>query len=225
MFATTADELMVVLRDELNDVAEPYLWSDALLYAHVTEAADTWAKRTHALYKIVVIAYLAEQVSINLPAYVLDIREARIVGGHTLHPVNANSASGGATDDYGFRAYRASPFDEAPGRSACFLRDFDRKAIRLLPRPAEAGSVELQCTVTLAAALEAGSPLPSTDAEDLRLLLHGAKAQAFRKQDAETEDLVRARDHAREFENGLLAREQRLRNYRRTPGVVRMEGW
>lgn len=224
MFAQTADELLAAFRDDVNDAAQPYLWSDPTVYRYMTVACDRLATKTKELYKLITLNYTAGATSLTLPQYVLEIREARIVGGDALHQRNANEMTGASTDDYGHRTYANVAFDQV-GRPASFVRDYDKAAIRLVPKPDADGAVELQCTVTVASPMEPGADLPFTSAEDQLLLLEGMKALAYRKHDAETEDLVRARAHEEAFERGLHEREWRLHNYRRNAGVVRMDGW
>lgn len=225
MFAATADELLTAWRDDVDDVVAPYLWSNAAAYRYMTAVCDMVATRTRQLFKQVNLNFAAGATSVSLPNYVLEIREAQLVGGPVLRPLNLNRTVGGIADDYGYSAGTMSAFDQPEGTPRFYVRDADIQALRLVPRPAEAGDLQLHCLVTIAEPMANGVPLPFSTSEDLLLVLEGMKALAYRKQDAEAEDLVRANAHARIFEAGLTEREWRVQNHRRAPGVVRTQGW
>ena len=78
------------------------------------------------------------------------------------------------------------------------------------------------CTVSIRVPLGEGLPLPFLETVDQLLLLHFMKSLAYRKHDAETEDLVRARDHEQHWIAGVQDRKSELNNYRRKPTVIRM---
>lgn len=222
MFATTSDELLRFFRAEVNDAVEPYLWEDFEAYGYMTEGFDALLKQGNVQFKVLSLPFTAGVATVSLPARVLHIRQAHI-DGKPVNPANANSQGFERADDYGQIASSPSALFDSSGTPEHYVRDYEAKALRLVPIPDAAGTLELQCTVGLTFAMEEGVPLPSTDAEDLRLVLHYMKSLAYQKQDAETEDLVRAKYHAGNFVVGVTEREQRLRNYRRTPGTVRMD--
>ena len=222
MFATTAEELVVAFRAEVNDQAEPYLWADSEVYGYMTEGFDALLKRADVKYQVLSLPFAAGAASIPMPARALHIRAAHI-NGAALYPLSAADAAV-PRDDYGLRGHTTLHSGDT-GSPAAYVRDYDAKALRLLPRPAEAGVLELQCTVNIGEPMEAGADLPTADAEDLRLVLHYMKSLAYQKHDAETEDLARARFYEDRFAAGVRDRESRLRNFRRPPGVVRMENW
>jgi hypothetical protein len=227
MLATTADELLQVFREEVNDTVEPYLWSDFLGYIYMTEGIDALANEAHPFYKVVRLAYTAGQPVVSLPRSILQIRSMRDVDSkRAVFPHNSNEMNIGAVDDYGVRGLGgAAMFDGTSGAVCAYVRDYDKKAIHLVPAPAGDGTLELQCTVTTAVPMDAGVPLPCTEAIDQRLVLSYMKWRAYSKHDAETEDLVRAKQNETAFRIGVMDREVQLRKHRRVPGVVRMEGW
>ena len=229
MLAFSTDELVTRWRSEVvdkitdvNGSDEDCLWSDYDAYGYLTEAVDAVAKLTDGLYKVVRLPFLAGDQMVRLPSYVLDIREARLV--NTNRPVdqaNANDTNYGWVLDYGMKWLGASALHEGSGEPTHFIRDFEAKALRLVPHPLVADTLEIQCTITTATFMEAGVPLPFTDIEDQRLLLHKMKALAYLKQDAETEDLARAKLFAALFEQGAMDRKSALQRMRRKPSVMR----
>ena len=230
MLAFSTDELMRVFRDEVDDVITDQngsdfgcLWKNREVYGYMTEACDAVMSRTDTKYSTIRLPFVADQKTVRLPSYVLDIRSARYVERNTdLEHLNANDTGFGYGDDYGLPRGRSVGLFGESGPPRAFVRDYDTKALRLVPTPNTLGTIELQCTVTISVPFEEGMPLPLLDVKDQRLVLHYMKSIAYRKQDAETEDLTRAREFSALYENGVEDRKVRLRNNRRSPGVVRM---
>jgi hypothetical protein len=233
MLATTADELLAVFRDDVDDAStysadndDVCLWKDREIYRYMTAACDMLAKDTEALTKIVRLAYTEGVSIVTLPRYVLKIREAHDVTNNCgLDQLNANEAAGGDSSDYGRISTFNPLFDTATGHVRHFIRDYEKKNLRLVPIPNADGVLEIQCTVTLQAPMVSGMPLPFEDTEDQLLLLEFMKYLAYRKQDVETEDLTRSAKAKKAYDDGVEERKTQLRTYRRTPGVVRMETW
>ena len=230
MLAQTTDELVTRFRSEVVDKITDVdgsdadcLWSDYDIYGYLTEAVDAVAKLTDGLYKTISLPFQAGDQMVSCPKYVLDIREARLVNSNQpVEQINANSVNYGWVRDYGLRWIGSSALHEGSGEPSCFVRDFEQKALRLVPHPLVGDTLEIQCTITTSIPMEAGMPLPFGDTEDQRLLLHKMKALAYLKQDAETEDLKRATLFAGLFEQGYMDRKSALQRYRRTPPVMRM---
>lgn len=224
MFATTSDELLRHFRAEVSDATEPYLWEDWEVYGYMTEAFDALLKEANVVEKVLVLNGAAGDSQLRLPKSVTHIRSARFA--YAAQPDNSTLLAAGSHTHGSARCTTTDDAVTAPphGAPTAYIRDYDRSALRLNAAPQEPYTLELQCVTTLSLPMVAGLQLPSTDAEDLRLALHYMKWQAYQKHDAETEDLVRANSHAQQFRLGAQERESRLRNYRRPPGVVRMEG-
>lgn len=222
MLAETADDLLLLLRDELDDTVAPYLWSDRNLFAYLTEASDKLAEDTDGLYALVTVPVIAGTAVVPLPKHVLKIRSARLLStGRAIFGSNTNA---GTTigDDYG-RITASELFDSNAGTPRTYVGDYDPGAIRLVPIPDANDELELQCTVKLEFPVESGDDVPFQDTGDQRLLIHHMKASAYNKHDAETYDPQRSGMYARIYAAGAEERKTKLRNYRRPPGTVRME--
>lgn len=224
MLASTADQLLALFREEVSDSSAPYLWSDSLAYTYMTEGCDALANDAQVLPKVMTLAYTAGVATVGLPRSLLEIRFLRDVAANRfLTQGNANEQDLGSMDDYGVKRVGPSAMFDSSGQPVTFVRDYERRALRLVPIPNADGTLELEGTFTLSVPLAAGMPLPVTEARDQRLVLHYMKWRAYSKHDAETEDLVRARTNEDAFRRGVIERESQLRSYRRKPGVVRME--
>ena len=227
MLAETAGDLATIVRSDLDDKKSSSsdvdcLWKDDDLYRYMTSIADKLAKKTASLYRTIELDVIADEPLVELPAYVQEIRSVKLVdGGRSLDQRNANETFDGITTDYGrISATFADAFDTT-GEPDCFVRDYDEGALRLVPIPTDDDTLEIQCTVTIEALFESDTVLPFTDAEEQELLLTVMKWKAYEKNDAETEDLVRADRFKKQFEDGLKEYGVALRNKRRAPGLVR----
>lgn len=225
MFAQTASDLLRFFRAEVADAVAPYLWEDWEVYGYMTEGFDALLSDTESKYTVLTLAFTANNPLISLPKSVLNIRVAHIVGGDEVLPASATVRTTTRADDYGIPTTGTLSMFTDVGTPCYYIRDYNRGALRLVPTPNVDGQLELQCSSTVSVPMVDGAALPTINTKDLRLVLHYMKSLAYRKQDAETNDLVRARDHEAQYNVGALDRQQRLLNQRRPPGVVRMEGW
>lgn len=230
MLAAFTDQLATRFRSDVDDAITDQggsdygcLWKDDDVYSYMTEACAFVASRTSSLYRTIPLPVVAGERVLHLPHYVREIRSARLVMRNTpVLQANANTQAFGPKDDYGLRISGTAEMFAGEGRPTNFVRDYDTRQLRLVPQPVEDDTLEVQCTVTIALPLEAGMPLPLTDIEDQVLVLHYMKMRAYRKHDAETEDLTRASTYERLFETGVKDRASQLLNNRRSPGQVRM---
>lgn len=231
MLANTSDDLDTIFRSLVDDVMlgdpptdDDRLWKETDVYNYMTEAVDTVARRTLGLFKTIEIPVVANTQLYSLPAYVLDIRYARLLtAARMLHEHNVNDYSGFKDDDYGQSLMGSDAIFTTTGTPTQFMRDYDARGIRLIPIPTDADTLELQCCVTLQAPISAGMPLPFSEAVDERLLLLKMQELAYGKHDADTYNAQLAQQFGAEFEAKVVDRASEWRRIRRKPGVVRME--
>lgn len=229
MIADDADGLVAAFRFEVADAVPDAssgeygrLWKDVEIYGYLTEACDKLARDLGGLFEVSRIGFAAGDLTVPLPAHVLKIRSARLVTANTPVVVgNANGPRNTIYRDYGI--VMPSTMFNTTGRPIEIVRDYDVGLLRFVPTPIAADTLELQCTITISEPLTAGDDLPFSEAIDQRLLLEYMKSRAYRKQDAETEDLTRANNAQSLYDAGVVKRESELRKYRRSAGVVRAE--
>lgn len=200
------------------------LWSNEDVYNYMGDAADAVATVVGTLYKTLLLPFNAGDATVRCPRYVLEIRDARLVNANqAVVQTNTNDPNLGWRDDYGLIRSAGNGLFNEQGRPQAFVRDYDRQALRFSPTPTEADTLQLQCTTTPTLEMDVDIPLPFSDRKDQQLMLMHMKAQAYRKHDAETEDLVRAKEWGQQFEYHSRLRESQLRSNRRAPGQIRME--
>lgn len=229
MIAETCQELLVLFRQDVHDygsyaVAQDdsdKLWKDAEILGYMTESCDALARATYGLREIARIGYLAGAETVELPAHILDIISARLVTNNSRVLASNADGAGAPVNDYGVVHERRDLF-VGTGTPCEYVRDYDVGMLRLVPIPVVADTLELSCYVTIENPLEAEDDVPFTDAVDLRLILEHMKFIAYRKQDAETEDLVRSKSAKAFYDEGSMERRYEIQRQRRVPGVMRM---
>jgi hypothetical protein len=231
MLAQTADGLNAIFRQEVDDILlgtppsdADRLWKDVEVYNYMTEACDAVARDTLGLFKTMQITLVPNQQVYKLQPGVLDIRSARtLTFGNMLTEHNVDDYAGVKIWDYGQPLIGSTGVFSAVGVPVQYMRDYDNRAIRLIPIPAAADTLELQCVVTPMLQMAAGMPVPFTDTVDQRLLLLKMKALGYAKHDADTFDAQRSQAFAQEYEARARERQVERRRVRRAPGAVRME--
>ena len=232
MLASTTDELAVLFRQDVDDPLEGVdaahpdsenLWSNANIYRYMTEACDATARKTKVLNKVATWAFAAGDEVVPLPRHVLHVQSVRLASNNReLSPRNINEMPDiGLVRDYGLQPSGFSPVFNASGNPRVFIRDYDNRALRLVPTPAAADSIIVQCWITIAVPMTAGMMLPFMEVPDQALLLTYMKYLAYRKQDADTLDLQRSDAFKAEWELESSKREVEVSNIRRRPGVIR----
>lgn len=226
----TTDELACTFRDEVADPLEgtadtpdsENLWKNREVYQYMTEAADAVASDTLGLFKVLELPVVAGEPLVSLPRSVLDIRHARLVScNREVKEENTNAPTYSVDSDYGLRS-TPSMFGHT-GRPRVFVRDAERKALRLVPTPVENDTLELRCATKPGHDMLPGMPLPFLERRDQRLMLHYMKYLAYSKQDADALDLSRSQSFYAQYQAEALARNGEVARVRRAPGQIHME--
>lgn len=232
MLAFTTDDFNKVFRAEVGDSIvdvngsdEDRLWKDWEVYGYMTEAISRVMSETATTMRLIELPVLQGQREVRCPFYIEEIRLiTRKSDNRKVEPYNTNEGGYGVRHDYGLRIDGQDMLlNTEQGQPRGFVRDYMPGFLHLIPVPSENDTLVVQCEVKLSMPLEAGMPLPLAEIEDQRLALEWMKARAYRKHDAETEDLVRANSAETWFKAEVINRAAKLRNNRRKPGVVRME--
>lgn len=232
MLATTTDEMVTLFRQDVDDLLSDdgtdtdRLWKTAECYRYLTMACDALARRTKELHSIVTVDVVAGTALYRLPPKVLHVREAFLLTSEQeLTIASANRGGAARSEDYGNRIGNGDWRFAGNGTPTTFMLDYNAKQMRLVPTPVIDETLELQCSVTIATPMQEGMLLPFTEVEAQRLLLAYMKGQAYRKQDAETQDLQRAQGFELEYESGVSARDPEIFNRRNGIQTVAMDGW
>lgn len=196
-----SDALHALFRVEMNDVAEPYLWSDDFIYGAMDDAHKQFARKTDGIpdsstAEVVEIPILADGLTglyaadFALHPAILKIRSARRKdNGLPVGVVNLEDM-----------APNGMYFDGVPGRLKTIITGMDENKVRVWPAPDADVTVALSVfRLPLTAITEADQDFEIAE-QHHRHLLMWMKHLAYGVQDAETFDRTKSEEFKRRFE-------------------------
>jgi len=213
----SVEQLITMFRQDMNDEAEPYLWTDDEVRRYLAEAQDYFLYETRSLLDDNVgLSYKAGATSVSLPPYTIKIRHAY------------NQADEQPLDLVDYEEWKdyqgARPWRSDTGEVKTLITDYQSKQIRLYPIPEADGSLVLEMYRTAKNDLTVSGVLEVQDRQAQRLILLGAKAYAYSKQDAEVYDPQAEIKMLAQFEAKVRDWSHRARNARRAPRTIRYGG-
>lgn len=208
-------ELLSQLRLDLDDPQLPgsgnspdsdSLWLDQELLHYIDQAQRKFAIDTECLpdssnftSKVTAGSYWVERDPL-----IIRIREGYLqTAGRTITPTTKVDIDRGYTiDDYGIG--KRTDWRTATGTPEYLITDLDAVQDRLVPIPAAADTIEWTVTRHPLESITATTSSLEVDETWHYELLVWAKVMAFRKQDAETQDLTRAREFETEWRSRVI---------------------
>ncbi len=215
-------ESLETFREEMNDVEQPYLWSDALLYRYLDDAQKMFCRLTEGIEDSSTPAVCRLVIAADpdtgeysdwcaLSPKVLKVREAVDVStGRAFPVVNMEKAS-----EQGVR------FDGNPGPLKLFVAGLEKGKLRAWPKPATDVTVELRVfRLPLASITDAGDQELEIDEQHHLALLHWVKHKAYGREDAETFDRRKSDDYEQRFRAYCAEARKEQERARRSVGTV-----
>lgn len=228
----TPAELLALLRIELDDSAQDYLWSDATLYQYMDLAQREFAVRTELFRDSTTPEVCELAVSAELPELTLDQRIIRVESarlrstGESLELSNDDDPllwEPTTTTDYG-RVSQATWLTET-GTPRALVGNYDWTYARLAPIPTEDDYVDL--TVVRFPLRTLCSTSTCFELKDVRhqyALADWVKHLAYSVNDADVVNPQLADRYAAVFGGKCLEFKYELVRNRRRPGNVRYGG-
>ena len=193
-------ELVDRLRDDLDDFADPELWTDTELYSYVDSAQKSFCRLTEGIPDILDLPLVVDEFGVGQEWYVRDPRILKIRGVRRLN--KDNQSLGRSVAVMSFSQFRSEYgyFDSRSGPTNVLIDSEKKGYLRAYPVPSVADPLEL--TV-----LRLPKTLSDGDDDELEVdemhhlfLLDGAKALAYLKQDSQCYDKTAAADARNRFE-------------------------
>lgn len=210
----TGDDLATIFRDEMDDVAEPYLWSDDLVAGYIEDAQKMYCRLTDGIPDGSTVA--VTQLSI-VPATdwyathvsVLKIREAYRTD--TGKPITVLNHEDMATQNM--------RFDGTPGKLGALIIGIEDYKVRVWPVPNEAVTVQMNVFRLPLLPFKSSDQLVVADQHQVHLL-DWAKHRAYSKQNAETFDRTRAKEFDEKFRTYCAAAKDEQHRAKHKPRAV-----
>jgi len=192
----TPSELLVLFRLEVDDAAEPFLWSDMEFGYYLNDAQDVHirltggiADRTSPLTKVI---YKAGDQFVKYDPRILHIKGAWDEANQVLTIKNIDNFERGLDDG------RTGPIQ-------FLITDVEEGKVQLYPIPAAAGWIKLYVYRRPLQDITAQSEALEVPAQFHLNLLNWVKYKAYLKQDVETFNTSRADEFKTAFVDGLIA--------------------
>lgn len=206
---------------------EDSLWRDSEIRDYIAEAQSELSRRAFMFAGSTMLSFDANDELLLHPNDYLDFRRAYVIDGANYHPVlfrNVDEMEHSLNEDYGIGT-NTNWLGETGWPPRYLVGDFDQGAFKMVPQPDKAGQIQLlYYRAPQLTGVGSTAKVAFDKVHHVRAMLHWMKALAYRKQDAETLDLQRAREFEAQFD--VMAQQiygESLRG-RRRPGTVQYGG-
>lgn len=200
-------ELLGIFREEVSDKVEPYLWSDALVYAYIDDAQKQFCRDAYGVddARSFTIPLVVDTEWYDIDKKITEIRGIYDSRGAPVPVVTRAEAN-----------QRHVRFDGTKGRIDGFVKGLEKYALRAFPIPNVAETLTMEVR-RLSNTVEAGDEFEIDEQHILNLLLW-VKHKAYSVQDTETYDPVKAAEYKALFK--AYCDESRIENGRLTRNVA-----
>ena len=183
----TLVELITDVRRQIDDLTEPYLWSDDEIVDYLDEAEDALCEEALCLPDQEELGYGASTGWLDLPQYILQIRAAYDADGRQVQLCNRAPWEEMADydGDYGMRVTNRDWLLVTDTRVRALITDLRVDQVRFYPIPTVAGTLTLDVFRRPREPLIDRGELELTDRKQQRLVVTKACALAYGKHDAE----------------------------------------
>ena len=213
------EDLLAFLRLQLDDVEEPYLWSDAECYQHLSDAQRMFCRLTDGIGDATTSAIVDITVAVNAEWLALDPRILKVRG--------ANRTSDGRPleilnyEDLGARGIR---FDGRVGPLSTLVFGMEENKLRVTPKASLADAIKLLVfrLPTGDISVEGGLEIGSQHHEHL---VPWAMSRALLKQDSEAFDKSKSADLEVVFRRYCAAAKLEQQNKRHKVRTVSYGGY
>lgn len=175
-------ELIELFRQEVDDLTEPQLWSDAEVIDYANDAQNEACRRARLLVDssttaIVQLAYTTSGL-LTLDPRVLFVRRARLAGQRPLTRKNMQDME--SLDPYWQDRSASTPL--------VFIPDYETGKLLIWPPPLVAGTVLMTVVRDPLAEMSSDQNVPEVAARYHRSLRFWMMVRAYGKQDSEAND-------------------------------------
>jgi hypothetical protein len=180
-------DLVKIFRDEVDDVTEPFLWTEEELIDYANDAENEACRRSRLLIDSTTVEICQIAVTANTAGYALDprvifVRRAKLA----TKSLPLGRASVRDLDD------ETPGWDAHTGTVSAYIPDHDTGKLRLYRIPTVNDTLNLTVVRLPLEAMENLDAEPEIHRRYQRNLRHWLKWRAYSKQDAETMDEKKA---------------------------------
>lgn len=226
MAITVPSDFLALVRRELADTVEPYLWSDADLYQYMNEAEAEFARDTKCILDSETytdIPYTLNSGWINYDPEIIDIKRAVSGSGHVLQVMTEEEFSDLMyVDDYGQRS--KGRWEDETGTPSHLLLNLSTDEIRMYPIPTVADTLDMYVWREPLNILDGDSVGFEIPKRFIYMLMYKMKAMAYSKQDFETFDGDKRTDNLLLWNDAKDQAQSRIKRRQRKPRSIKYGG-
>lgn len=216
-----SSEALEVFREEMNDEAAPFLWSDSWFFRALDEAQKNFCRWTEGIEDastpaITQATILAGDEWVDLDKRVLKVRE--VVNVATGRPYKVHNMED---------AVRLGVvFGGRVGQIEAFVAGLSKQKLRAWPQPTEDTDIEMRVfRLPLVGITDAGDEEFEIDEQHHQPLLLWVKSRAYGKEDIETFNRSKRDDYETRFRVYCEAAKREQVRLRHTVGTVAYGGY
>lgn len=215
-----SSEALEVFREEMNDEAEPFLWSDSLVFRYLDQAQKNFCRWTEGIEDSSTVAItratlLATEEWVTLDPRVLKVRE--VVNLATGRPYKVHNMEDAAR--------LGVVFNGRAGAVEAFVTGLEKHKLRAWPTPVATTNLEMRVfRLPLETITDAGDQEFEIDEQHHMALLLWAKSMAYGKEDIETFDRSKRDDYEARFRAYCADAKREQGRVRRNVGTVAYGG-
>lgn len=200
----TSDELAALFRADMSDTYQPYVWADAEVYAYMNDAYYMFVRLTGGVpsltSSICTVPIVAGEPTAAISNKIMQMRTAtRVSDGADIRIINAQDTTNLSDEDYG--VLRRINVSTSVGKVRYMVIGMESGLVRWVNIPDSNDSVSLLVErLPLNTITDAGQNFTDVQEHHHLHFLKWMKSLAYRKNDAETFDRVKAEAEQAAFE-------------------------
>lgn len=198
------EQLITEFRRQMDDVVEPYYWSDTEIIQYLNLAQQEFYTHTHMLKTSETLTVTAGEKMVDIPSYAVEIRKAYLVSnGRKLDVLNMNRADEYfADDDYGTQL--TGQWRTVKGTPRAIILDVETDKGQLVPEPVSDDSVELYfASIPTKEIVSRSSTLTVSDSRHQMALILYMRSLGYDRQDSDTQDTEKSMAYEQRFFNAI----------------------
>lgn len=214
-----SSELLEVFREEMNDEATPYLWSDSWFFRRLDEAQKNFCRFTEGIEdsttaEITQLTLGGGTSWLPLDVRVLKVREiTNVVTGRTYRTVDMESA-----------ARLGVVFNGRTGAPEVFVEGLEKHKLRAWPTPVDDTDLALRVFRLPLVSITAAEQALEIDEQHHLPMLLAVKAAAYGKEDVETFNRSKRDDYELRFRSYCEQARREQGRLRHSAGTVAYGG-
>lgn len=219
------DQMVAKFREQMDDVATPYLWSDDEIIDYLDEAEDEFADLVDAIPDTLEIPHTGGDATVEMPSYITRVRGAYDEEGRDIQLFNDEEWNDALyTSDYGWTA-RKTQWRMDTGKVTSLITDTVKDEARLYPIPETSGTLYLRVYRRPLLSLADRGAFEITDRAHQRCLLLKTRSLGYMKHDSDVYDPKKAESLDAQFRMEASKFAARITRSRRRARLVEYGGY